>query len=172
MLFPLANNSVLAISAYWFNFADFTGHRFICYITVACALAGTVIALRGFKAHDLGPRPLLYALVAHCLTIIVVFAGIYRGYGLMFGGFCDEKLYTKLENLCVSSSNDWISPLYFSVVTWTTLGYGDFIPPHELRLVAAIEALFGYLFFGIVVGIATAIISQRAASNGGPAQQP
>jgi hypothetical protein len=169
VFFPLVNNVVLAISAF-FNFDDFTGHSSYCYATVAIAGIGTAIALWGFKAHDLGPKPLLCGLIAHCLTIIVVFAGIYRGYGLLYSGFCDEALYAKVSEVCVSRSGDWVSPLYFSVVTWTTLGYGDFVPPHDLRLVAAAEALFGYLFFGMVVGLATAIITQRA--NAAPAQQP
>ena len=159
VFFPFATNVILATSAYHFNFVDFTGHILLCYATVTAAALGSWVALRGFKAHDLGPRPLLYALIAHCLAIIIVFAGIYRGYGLIYGGFCDQATYAKIGDLCVSRSTDWVSPLYFSVVTWTTLGYGDFTPPHELRLIAAVEALFGYLFFGMVVGIATAVIN-------------
>jgi hypothetical protein len=161
VLLPLATNAVLAISAFNFNFTDFTGHKLICYLTVGAAVVGTVVALRAFKLHDLGPTPLLVALVAHSLAIIVVFAGIYRGYGLLYSGACDEALYTKLGQICVSNSADWVSPLYFSAVTWTTLGYGDFTPPPDLRLVAAGEALFGYVFFGMVVGVATAIINRR-----------
>ena len=33
--------------------------------------------------------------------------------------------------------------LYFSIVTFTTLGYGDFSPPVEGRLIASIQAMFG-----------------------------
>ncbi len=33
--------------------------------------------------------------------------------------------------------------LYFSVTTWTTLGYGDFAPLPSMRLVTSIQALFG-----------------------------
>jgi hypothetical protein len=43
----------------------------------------------------------------------------------------------------------------FSVVTWTTLGYGDFTPPTDIRLITAMQALLGYAFFGIVVGVGT-----------------
>ena len=41
--------------------------------------------------------------------------------------------------------------LYFSVVTFTTLGYGDFIPTEFLRLFAAGEALFGAITLGFLV---------------------
>jgi hypothetical protein len=162
VFFPFITNAILAASAF-LNFADFSGHTAYCYVTVAAAAVGVGIAVYGFKSHDLGPAPLLFALGAHCVLIMVVFAGIYRGDGLLYSGVCEGALYIKQsETVCISGSSDWINPLYFSVVTWTTLGYGDFTPPHELRLIAAIEALSGYVFFGMVVGIATAMMIQRA----------
>ena len=42
--------------------------------------------------------------------------------------------------------------LYFSIVTFTTLGYGDMAPVENMRLVFACEALLGYLFLGGLVG--------------------
>ena len=36
--------------------------------------------------------------------------------------------------------------LYFSVVTFTTLGYGDFRPIGGCKILASVEALF-YIFF-------------------------
>jgi len=50
-------------------------------------------------------------------------------------------------------TQDPISCFYFSIVTWTTLGYGDFSPSPEARLFAASEAILGYLFMGIFIGI-------------------
>jgi|GEM_PF-2595082 len=41
--------------------------------------------------------------------------------------------------------------LYFSSVTFTTLGYGDFHPLLENRFLACLEALLGYASLGIVV---------------------
>lgn len=41
--------------------------------------------------------------------------------------------------------------LYFSSVTFTTLGYGDFHPSPENRFWACFEALLGYASLGIVV---------------------
>ena len=43
---------------------------------------------------------------------------------------------------------------YFSIVTFATLGYGDFQPAAEIRLLAGLEALTGYVFLGFVVAIA------------------
>ena len=42
--------------------------------------------------------------------------------------------------------------LYFSVVTLTTLGYGDIVPiSSSARLVAMMEALFGQLYPAIML---------------------
>lgn len=55
---------------------------------------------------------------------------------------------------------DYATSFYFSIVTWTTLGYGDLKPIYELRLVAAVEALMGYLYMAIIVGM---LFSQSSA---------
>ena len=39
--------------------------------------------------------------------------------------------------------------LYFSIVTFTTLGYGDITPTAEFRLLAASEALVGVMLTGL-----------------------
>jgi len=38
--------------------------------------------------------------------------------------------------------------LYFSTVTFSTLGYGDVLPVHEWRLFASLEAANGFLLIG------------------------
>ncbi len=44
--------------------------------------------------------------------------------------------------------------LYFSMVTFSTLGYGDFRPTESARLVAAFQSIIGDLHLGIFVGAA------------------
>jgi len=41
---------------------------------------------------------------------------------------------------------------YFSAVTFSTLGYGDFAPAHDAKLLAAFQAIIGNLHLGIIVG--------------------
>jgi hypothetical protein len=56
--------------------------------------------------------------------------------------------------------------LYFSVVTWTTLGYGDFVPSTELRSYAAEEAFTGYVAIALfLVGLISWVGRDRAKSN-------
>jgi hypothetical protein len=53
----------------------------------------------------------------------------------------------------------FVECLYFSVVTFTTLGYGDFVPTNWLRWVAGLEALVGACMMSMfIVTIARRII--------------
>lgn len=49
--------------------------------------------------------------------------------------------------------------LYFSIVTFTTLGYGDFAPDPPYRLIAALRGIYGYIFLGTLVGMMTTFVS-------------
>lgn len=85
-------------------------------------------------------------------VVIVVFtyAGIYSQHGILL----DTDKGTETVHSFVDS-------LYFSIVTWTTLGYGDFSPTKDLRLIAAIEALLGFLYMGLFVGVIAGTIVRR-----------
>lgn len=49
---------------------------------------------------------------------------------------------------------NWISPIYYSVVTLTTLGYGDIVPASPAaRVVAIFEVMIGYLMLGGLLSI-------------------
>lgn len=75
-----------------------------------------------------GERPGRVAVAA--LVLILFYAGLYNVPGAISGhGFYDA--------------------LYFSVITFTTLGYGDMLPHGGFRLVAGSEALCGILFTGL-----------------------
>ncbi|MCP5036805.1 MAG: two pore domain potassium channel family protein [Rhodobacteraceae bacterium] len=41
--------------------------------------------------------------------------------------------------------------LYFSIVTFTTLGYGDISPSGDFRLLAASQAFMGFIFVPIII---------------------
>ncbi len=44
--------------------------------------------------------------------------------------------------------NDWLDYIYFSFVTFTTVGYGDLVPVGPIRFIAATEALSGWILLG------------------------
>jgi prepilin signal peptidase PulO-like enzyme (type II secretory pathway) len=63
---------------------------------------------------------------------IISFANIYKFAGLNIGN--GQITHTALDSL------------YFSIVTWTTLGYGDMHPTESIKLWAGAEALLGTIF--------------------------
>jgi hypothetical protein len=65
------------------------------------------------------------------VAIIFLFAGTYSANSNLFVEF------DKPANL------DFIGSLYFSVVTFTTLGYGDISPLGINRLIVSIESIIG-----------------------------
>ena len=61
------------------------------------------------------------------------------------------------------------SALYFSGVTYTTIGYGDLLLPVESRLLGPIEGLTGILMCGLSTGFFFAMVSRihRVGANRG-----
>jgi hypothetical protein len=70
--------------------------------------------------------------------IVMSFAVSYRSLGLI-----DENQVTTNPSTC----------LYFSIVTWTTLGYGDVRPSPKARMLAALEAVAGYVVMAVFIGL-------------------
>ncbi len=53
-----------------------------------------------------------------------------------------------VAHYAIGSFPDFETALYFSIVSFSTLGYGDVIPPQEWRIVAALEGINGFLLIG------------------------
>ena len=92
------------------------------------------------------PKVLLYIPMTSIfmITFIVGYADVYRRLGIVNEGV---------------QNHFPLDALYFSIVTWTTLGYGDFSPTADGRMVASFEALFGLFFMACFVGFLVNILS-------------
>ena len=55
---------------------------------------------------------------------------------------------------------DWNSALYFSLVTFTTLGYGDIVLGEHLRIFGAFASVTGLLAFGLSTAFMVALMTQ------------
>lgn len=86
----------------------------------------------------------IFFTIPFLFIFILGFADIYKNVGISDGNhvFHESEL-----------------SLYFSIVTWTTLGYGDFKPIPDGRLIAAFQAMLGYVFLGCFVGFMLNILS-------------
>lgn len=55
---------------------------------------------------------------------------------------------------------DFETAFYYSLTSYTTLGYGDVVLPREWRLLGPTEGAFGILMFGWSTGIIVAVITR------------
>ncbi len=78
--------------------------------------------------------------------VILLFAGLYSWVSVDYGDYPTP-----------------LSPLYYSVVTLTTLGYGDVVPTSvPSQILATTEAILGYVFLGGFLSIFANKMSRRA----------
>jgi len=83
-----------------------------------------------------------------CLWVI----GIVLLFSVLYG-FCGVD-YGKYDN--------WIGPFYYSVVTITTLGYGDIVPATPVaRMLSIAEVLIGYVMLGGLLSLFTNKMARR-----------
>lgn len=117
-----------------------TGYYFSFFV-----VAQTIGEQRGW--HDSALR--FYFLVL--VIIINIFAVIYWRYGLVQNG----------DKVDVS----YLTSIYFSITTWTTLGYGDFAPPERVRHITSVQAILGYVSLGLLITLAAGYINNMATNR-------
>jgi len=71
-------------------------------------------------------------------------------------------LYTFVE-IDYGEHPTWFSPIYYSVVTLTTLGYGDIVPASLTgQIIAIAEVVSGYVMLGGLISIFSNKVARRA----------
>lgn len=81
---------------------------------------------------------------------------------LAFANICRFEGLLSTEGQISNSPTD---ALYFSIVTWTTLGYGDFRPAENIRIWAALEALLGTIFLPLLFAGIIFILNKENEKN-------
>ena len=62
-----------------------------------------------------------------------------------------------------SSANSWFTPFYYSIVTYTTLGFGDVTANHWIGEILVIsEVIVGYFTLGLLLAILANTIARRS----------
>ena len=146
LLYPLALNSATAFASLAWGNVIFPEHLWFAYFMVASSSVTAFSSIYFYLLVASTPgasRPTASTVVTflfgQALLLILIFAGIHAAYD-----------FTTTHSYDVG---DKVTAIYFSIVTWTTLGYGDFAPHKDLRLIAAIEAFVGFVFLGLIIGI-------------------
>ncbi|SDS28291.1 potassium channel family protein [Pseudomonas oryzae] len=83
---------------------------------------------------------------------------------MMLGYFVQIALWAGLFML-LGEFDEFATSLYYSGVTFATLGYGDIVLSDRWRLLGALEAGNGVLMLGISTGVMTAAVREVIKDN-------
>ena len=87
------------------------------------------------------------------ITMVVIMMG------LLFAHTIEIWLWAALY-IHLGEFPNMTDSLYFSTVTFTTLGYGDIVLSERWQLLSSLEAAGGILLFGLSTGLAVAAVSR------------
>ena len=71
-----------------------------------------------------------------------------------------ESLLWSFTYLAIGTFDKLEEALYFSIVTFTTLGFGDIVIGEEWRLLSSLEAANGIIIFGWSTAIVMAVVQR------------
>jgi hypothetical protein len=119
-------------------------------VMVLMHLFGLALLMRGLRSHSrffrrLRIMPLTLLLAASAGIILIHTAEIWTF----------AALYLELN--CFSHFEE---ALYFSTVTYATIGYGDLVMPHAWRILGAIEGAAGIVMLGWSTAFLVSLLSQ------------
>ena len=118
--------------------------------TVLIHLFGLAILMRLLRSHTrifrkfaIMPLTLLLAATVGIIAIHTMEIWVYA------------FLYLRLD-----AFSDFEQALYFSTVTYATIGYGDVIMPHQWRILGAIEGAAGIIMLGWSTAFIVSLLTQ------------
>ncbi|SFI64759.1 Ion channel [Phyllobacterium sp. CL33Tsu] len=124
-------------------------------VCLAFQVLTSVLAARYF-AHasrkPLGPKPLRGIFLQFSILMAV----------LMIGNIVQVAFWAVLYRL-VGAFADFETAMYFSGVTFTSLGYGDVLLTGRMRLLGPLQAANGLMMFGITTALFISVIQQTTA---------
>ena len=130
MLFPL---DVKGMHPFTFRFAVFWS---LVYLTVVVIIPVLLLTDRDFR---LDPIRLFQDIMVSGVYCILAFGLLYRRFG--YAESVDEMILRPVGDA-----------YYFSAVTFSTLGFGDFRPVAAVRGYAAVQGIWGNIHLGLLAG--------------------
>jgi len=126
----------------------------LAYLTVATHATGIALLLRAFSR--LPPLPTSVLRIALMLLRMVWWLVLLHLTEISIWG-----LFYLWRGLVTDAG----TALYFSGVTYTTIGYGDVVLPHPWRLLGPVEGLMGVLMCGLSTGYFFVVASRIYQSS-------
>jgi voltage-gated potassium channel Kch len=119
-------------------------------MTVLIHLFGLAILMRVLRSHTrifrklaIMPLTLLLAATVGIIAIHTIEIWVYA------------ILYLQLD-----AFSNFEQALYFSTVTYATIGYGDVVMPHQWRILGAIEGTAGIIMLGWSTAFVVSLLTQ------------
>lgn len=95
----------------------------------------------------------LVAPVIYAAGLVILFGAVFALDMFLYWGLFDYE----------GTARSWLTPFYYSVVTYTTLGYGDVTPTHVIgEILVVIEVILGYTTLGLVLSILANKVARRS----------
>lgn len=136
----------------------------VMIICLAFQAAAAAAALRHFATvagRPLGPHPRVYVFRQFAALMLLLMAG-----NLL------QILVWALLYMLLAVFPDAETALYFSGVTFTSLGYGDVVLSPDYRLLAPIQAANGLIMFGISTALLYAAVQSVIVKLPRPPEKP
>ena len=122
---------------------------FIIVVTVAIHAEAMLLAVRLIRKEEGGLREKMRQTHLYRVSGIVL---------LMFLASLIEVLVWAFVYLWLNAIQGIEQAFYFSMVTFTTLGYGDVVLQERWRLLASFQAANGIILFGWTTAIVMAVV--------------
>jgi hypothetical protein len=129
-------------------------------LTTGIHAGGMLLALQGLRERKSDDRPLSRWVKTYLISRVVL---------VMFLVSLAEVLLWACTYLFLGAIEGLEKAVYFSMVTFTTLGYGDVVLDERWRLISSFEAANGIILFGWTTAIVVAVVN-RIYFRGGVVQ--
>lgn len=145
ILFFLFNFSVIFYSIYliFFTQPDYIENirtaiwalSYPCFLFIIIIYKPINLILRNSRS----PKLYIFISISGLIQFILLFSYIYKGTGIL----------SVISNKIIHNG---FESIYYSVITITTVGYGDYIPANDAgRFAAMTESILGYFFLSIFI---------------------
>jgi voltage-gated potassium channel len=132
-------------------------------LTILAHLTGLALLLALLRAH--GRRFSERQWLPQALVILAVVLGLFALHAVEIWSYA--ALYTALQTF-----DDFEEALYFSTVTYTTIGYGDLTLPKSWRVLGAIEGANGIILMGWSTAFFFAVLQRIRTLEANWVQRP